>query len=259
MCFRILFYLLLLMPMTCYFGTAGAQQFEAGLSFDVSAIQFLKPGFSSDNYMVQFHNTYCDYKGLSARFNGYPDFSVGIGMSSVYFDREIQGVFPESNQYGVALLHTQLHYWSFPVSVCLSGSNTEGLVLSYTPSITGYSEQSAERWGGALSSEYIDAYPSGHVIFQHSFHLAYNLEIAPNRRSFAFQIRPFAGAGSGYLTSQKQSIATFSYGVSLSILYKFQHIHNCPYHTSRNEKKKRKEEERLKKQKEIEDKLNKKP
>src|SRR6476620_5799991 len=78
-------------------------------------------------------------------------FNLGIALSKISFQKETQGIFSETNQFGIGLVDGTINYWSFPISCSFTlpsysgtfGKNTRlrnAIRIRYVPSFEGKSD-----------------------------------------------------------------------------------------------------------------------
>ena len=250
-------YFFILFALVAFQKTAKAQLAYFGANYSAGIINNSIHDNNVSNLLIMDNPAYNIYKGINFGFGRYPFFNIGLGYTSGKFESEIQGLFPETNQYGIAVIYTNLNYWSFPISLhFITKNKTIGMFISYTPNIIAYSGRLVKKYGGAESSVYLSNYHEDYSVFQHSMICSLNLNLGNTYSAFGFSVNPYIGIGSGFFRNQKQIISTLTYGVNISCLIETQGIH-INWRTNNNYKKDQKEKELKKKQKEIEEKLNK--
>lgn len=237
--------------------TAKAQLEYLGFGCSFGVVNSKQPSSNENNLLIRNHPSFSYYKGVLLRSNNDPPMDFGIGFTTVNAEREIQGVFPESNQFGVAVINTTLNYWSIPISLRFVRRNMPVVSISYIPSFLAFSKQFIQKYGGATESDYIKKYPKDFSIFQQSLICSLNMEFGGRHSIFSLNVNPYFGMGTGFLRDQKPLISNVMYGVGMSISFDVTAIH-ITRTTSNNPTLKKKEEELKKKQEEIEKKLNKK-
>lgn len=186
--------------------------------------------------------------------------SIGVGLTRAGFQKETQGFFPATNQYGLAVVTQRNDYWTFPVSFFFSFStrsaNTSGIRLSYVPMVLGATHRTISLAGGAEQSDFASTYSDDSQPFRHSL-LLYVSNIVGNRnRTLFFGIDPFIGIGSSFFKSDGVKLNTMTYGISCSVQFKLPHI---SIERRPDPDKQRQQQAIRQKQKEIEQQLKNKP
>ncbi|MGZ4115881.1 MAG: hypothetical protein ACXVPY_00300, partial [Bacteroidia bacterium] len=196
--------------------------------------------------------------------------NLGVGLSKISFQKEMLGIFPETNQFGLAEINGQISYWTFPLSYSLAlpafsrstykhSRIRNSIRICYAPSFEGKNSKSINTFGGAELSSFSSAYRLNEQEFQHSLLISFGNQFYFASKNIRISIDPFAGIGTGYFKESGTSIRTLSYGINLSLEFKM----HLPTITIEKETDKGNEEEKKKlleqKQKEIEDQLNKNP
>ena len=200
---------------------------------------------------------------------------VGMGLSKINYQKEWLGTFPESNQFGVALVDGEIAYWSFPISyMWVAGQGPRGLnryyrsrkdrfhfafTFTYTPSFEGKNSFSATTAGGADQTIFLASFKSNEQAFQHSLTFGLTNQLYLLENHLRMDIEPYAGIGSGYFKESGTNINNISFGLRLRIglKAKLPHISIEKEVNPGNSAEKKKLLEQ--KQKEIQDQLNKKP
>ena len=201
--------------------------------------------------------------------------SIGMGLSKIIYQKEWIGIFPESNQFGIASVNGQIDYWTFPVSYtwiqekyyigyrnCHRPSQQKlsfGFSITYTPSFEGRNSFSVNTLGGADQTTFLSSFQSNEQAFQHSLTLGLSDQFYLLENRIRLDVEPYAGVGSGFFKETGTNINNISYGVRFRIGIKAKlpkiSIEKEVYKGNAEEKKKQLEQ----KQKEIQDQLNKKP
>lgn len=199
--------------------------------------------------------------------------SIGIGLSKIIYQKEWLGIFPESNQFGIATVNGQIDYWSFPVSYSWSSGSRPrsfyrcggyrrdilrfGFSITYTPSFEGRNSFSVNTLGGADQSTFISSFQSNEQAFQHSLTLGLSDQLYLFENRIRLDVEPYAGIGSGFFKETGTNINNISYGLRFRIGLKAK----LPKISIEREVDKGNAEEKkkqlLQKQKEIEEQLNK--
>lgn len=193
-------------------------------------------------------------------------FSLGMGMNSINYQKEIQGIFPETGSYGFISISGSSRYWTFPISfVCIQPRNKysrstyqNGIRITYVPSFRNRIQTTAIATGGAIQSDRYLNYISDEMEIQHSFLISVTNQVFLGKKA-KLCIDPYIGFGSGYFKGETEFISNMSYGLRLSLQFKFPHISFDVVHEKdpRNQERKKLLQQ---KQKEIEEQLkNKKP
>lgn len=188
----------------------------------------------------------------------------GLGLSKIQYQKEIQGIFPETGLYGFISITGSVNYWSLPISYVITKASSRfrysyynGIRLTYVPSFIDNSSTSLNANGGSTQSEQFLAHKNDEVRFQHSLLISFTNQIYLARK-IKLCIDPYIGFGSGYFNSEKNIVSNISYGVRLSFQFKLPEISfELDHHTDAKELEKQKL--LLQKQKEIEEQLRKKP
>ena len=187
---------------------------------------------------------------------------LGLGISTVQYQKEIQGIFPETGQYGFISINGTMNYWSLPVSYVITRSSSRfrysyynGIRLTYVPSFVNNSSTSLNANGGSTQSEQFLDHKKDEVRFQHSLLISITNQIYLARK-LKLCIDPYIGFGSGYFTDEKAIVSNISYGLRLSIQFRLPDISfQIEHHTDAKELEKQKLLQQ--KQKEIEEQLRK--
>lgn len=217
------------------------------------------------------------YIGGSYHFalNAKNAIGVGMGLSKINYQKEWLGVFPESNQFGIATVNGKTEYWSFPVSYTWTNGrgirnyikglrhhyNKEklrcGFSITYTPSFIGKSSFSINTLGGANYNTFLSTFNSNEQAFQHSLTLGLSDQFYLLENRIRLDLEPYTGIGSGFFKESGTNINNISYGLRLRIGIKAKlpkiRIEKEVDKGNAEEKKKQLEQ----KQKEIEEQLNK--
>ncbi|OFY86558.1 MAG: hypothetical protein A3F72_08745 [Bacteroidetes bacterium RIFCSPLOWO2_12_FULL_35_15] len=247
------------------------------LMFDYSFSQF-KPSTVSGNYAGIYEKlNRCEgnFSGASYHFAvGRKNYlGIGMGLSKVIYQKEWLGIFPESNQFGAAIVNGQIAYWSFPVSYTWTGSSVRrsfyrnchsgrdwlhfGFSITYTPSFEGRSTFSVNTSGGADLKTFLSNFHSNEQSFQHSLTVGLCDQLFILKKRIRIDLEPYAGIGSGYFKEDGTSMTTISYGLRfrIGISAKLPHISIEKEVNAGNAEEKKKLLEQ--KQKEIQEQLNK--
>lgn len=248
-------------------------------------------GFSYSSFMLRSPNVgrnvnglFENVKHLQGQYVGgtiaFPcfrnsQFGIGIGLSRIYFQKETQGVFAETNEYGFAIVNGTNDRWTFPISYSwvtvpiykksgprgykpYHSSFHSGIRISYVPSFEGSVSSNVETFGGAVLSSYASSYTNNTQSFQHSVLFSLSNQISSRQRGFILNIDPYVGIGSGYFKNDRSDISTLSFGISLSIQLRIPDIEIEREITPKPENEERKKLLEQK-QKEIEEQLKNKP
>ena len=247
------------------------------LLFDYSISQFKFSGTKEHSLALFEKLNRCEgnYMGGSFHFelNRRNEIGIGMGLSKINYQKEWLGTFPESNQFGLATVNGQIEYWSFPVSYTwLNGYGRGyfgrysrfkrdrvhfGLTITYTPSFIGKNSFSVNTLGGADYNTFLSSFNSNEQAFQHSLTLALSEQFYLLKSRIRLDVEPYAGIGSGFFKESGTNINNISYGLRLRIGIKAKlpkiSIEKEVDKGNAEEKKKQLE----KKQKEIEEQINK--
>jgi hypothetical protein len=194
----------------------------------------------------------------------YTSLSIGIGLSKIRFEKEIQGFFPNTNQFGAAIIKGESSYWAFPLAVSWSRRPWHfyrrkkldtRIEFSYIPCIINNSGISSEAICSAKNNSFVINYPDNSKIFQHSVNFAINFRVPVEIVNL--NVSPFAGIGSAYYKNSAGFFA-FTYGVNVSLRVNFFTI-SINREPVENKKSEAKKKELEKKQKEIQEKLKQQP
>ncbi len=201
------------------------------------------------------------------------EIGIGMGLSKINYQKEWLGVFPESNQFGIATVNGQIDYWSFPVSYTWIngyGRNTYarftrfkrdrfhfGFTITYTPSFIGKNSFSVNTLGGADHNTFLSSFNSNEQAFQHSLTVGLSDQFYLLENRLRLDLEPYAGMGSGFFKESGTNINNISYGLRLriGIKAKLPHIRIEKEVNTGNAEEKKKQLEQ--KQKEIEEQINK--
>lgn len=253
-----------------------AQQNYLMLDYSISQYKSLQKNVTSVTGISEKLNR-CEgnYLGGSYHFavGRNNSLSIGIGLSKVIYQKEWLGIFPESNQFGIATVNGQIDYWSFPVSYSWSSGSRPrsfyrcggyrrdrlrfGLSITYTPSFEGRNYFSVNTLGGADQTIFLSNFQSNEQAFQHSLTLGLSDQFYLLENRIRLDVEPYAGIGSGFFKETGTNINNISYGVRFRIGLKAK----LPKISIEREVNKGNTEEKkkqlLQKQKEIEEQLNK--
>lgn len=190
--------------------------------------------------------------------------SFGAGISQVRYRKETSGIFPESNAFGITVIDQRNGYWTFPVSFYQtfarrSGAGSYGgLRITYLPAVLGRSDTHISTYAGAVESSYATNYRDDSQAFQHSLLVSFSNQLQLGRNSPTISFDPYLGIGSGYEKRDKMNICTISFGIQIGFRFSVPEI-SIDTHREPDKEKEKKKQELLKKQKEIEQQLNKQP
>lgn len=246
------------------------------LAFDYSISQYKSPAAGKPREGISEKLNRCEgnYTGASFHFAFGTKNSVGIGMgiSRISYQKEWLGTFPESSQFGAAIVNGQISYWSFPVSYhWISGWSRSrnysftraklhfGFSITYTPSFEGKNSFSANTSGGANLNIFLSNFQSSEQSFQHSLTVGFCDQLFLLSKRIRLDVEPYGGFGSGYFKESGTTVNTTCFGLRIRIgisanLPKI-HIERESDKGNAEEKKKLLEQ----KQKEIQEQLNKNP
>ncbi|HEY6161605.1 MAG TPA: hypothetical protein VI112_10290 [Bacteroidia bacterium] len=184
----------------------------------------------------------------------------GMGFMTMDYQKEIEGIFPETGQYGTIIARGKTGYWSFPVSLmCMNAGRAEfsrGIIITYLPSFEGQNSFSVNTYGGALQSAYRAQYTNEEQAFTHALLFTLTNQLNFYRGYLRLCIDPYVGIGSGLFKYEGAAIDNLRFGISFKVITRLPHIsieRECSHHN--DEKKKLLEQ----KQKEIEQQLKNKP
>ena len=208
------------------------------LMFDYSISQFKslqKNGTSLTGISEKLNRCEGNYLGGSYHFGvGVNNsLSIGIGLSKIKYQKEWLGIFPESNQFGIASVNGQIDYWSFPVSYSWSSDSRPrnfyrcggyrrdrlrfGFSITYTPSFEGRNIFSINTSGGADQNIFLSNFHSNEQSFQHSLTLGLSDQFYLLESRIRLDIEPYAGIGSGFFKESGTNINNISYGLRFRI------------------------------------------
>lgn len=213
-----------------------AQQ-RSYLAFDYSVSQFKlsKPGSISGGLYQKLNRCNGNYTGASFHFapGQKTTLGIGIGLSRLYYQKEWLGTFPESNQFGAAIVEGQMGYWSFPVSyIRTCGIGPKGLnrnyrsrkdwlhfgfSITYIPSFLGQTSFSATTSGGADRNTFLSGFHSDEQTFQHSLTIGFSDQLLLLNKHIRLDVEPYAGLGSSYFKENGTSINNFCFGLRMRI------------------------------------------
>ena len=247
---------LILIAFIAFQKTAKAQIENIGFGCYFGMIHTLQPSSNANNLLLHNNSEFSYYKGILLRNYDDPCLDVGIGLKTVNIEREIQGVFPETNQYGMAIINTNINYWSIPITLNLVSRKLPKIGFTYIPAVIANSNQTMQKYGGATESEYLKKFPDDISLFQQSLLCSISATFGGNRSLFTFCLNPYFGIGTGLMKDQKAIISNITYGLGMSITIDTPSIH-ITRTTQNNSSRRNKEEELKRKQEEIEKKLNK--
>ncbi len=186
----------------------------------------------------------------------------GAGISQVNYHKQLSGIFPESNAFGIMDVEQRNGYWIFPVTFFQTvgrrsgAGGYSGIRLTYLPAVRGRAATTVRTYAGAEGSSYAALYRNTSQAFQHSLLLAYSNQIQFGRNSGTLIFDPFIGIGSGYEQRDGMRLCTVSFGVQLGYRFSFPEI-RIELHKQQDSRKANKKKELEQKQKEIEQQLSK--
>jgi hypothetical protein len=191
--------------------------------------------------------------------------TIGAGYRSVDFQRETQGIFPETGQYGFVSVNGKLNYWIFPVSWAVVSRGTfgrsygssylVGLRILYIPSFIHHSSFEVNSLGGGVQSAYAGKYTNQEQHFQHALLFSVTNQVFLSRKT-KLVIDPYIGMGSAFFRSAGNIFNDIQYGIRFSFHFTLPQISiELQPDPNKNLTKKQLEQ----KQKEIEDQLHNKP
>lgn len=246
------------------------------LNFDYSISQYKVPQVGENIFGLSEKLNRCEgnFIGGSIQFaiGRKKSIGIGLGLSTINYQKEWQGIFPESNQFGVAKVDGTIAYWSFPVSytwICANGPRSLtrhycktkdrlyfGFRISYTPSFAGRNSFSLTTAGGADQTTFLENFKSNEQAFQHSLTVGLCNQLYLIDNHLKMELEPYAGIGSGFFKETGTKINNISFGLRLRVGISVK----LPRITIEREVDKGNAEEKkkqlLEKQKEIEEQLN---
>ena len=207
------------------------------LLFDYSISQFKLSQTSSTSSTLYGKLNRCEgkYIGGSYHFalNGKNAIGIGMGLSTINYQKEWFGIFPESNLFGIATVNGQIEYWSFPFSYnWLNGYGRDyfgrysrykrervhfGFTITYTPSFIGKNSFSVNTAGGADYHTFLLGFKSNEQSFQHSLTLGLSEQFYLLKSRLRLDVEPYGGIGSGFFKETGTNINNISYGLRLRI------------------------------------------
>ncbi len=159
--------------------------------------------------------------------------SIGMGLSSIGYQKEWQGIFPESNQFGIVVVNGSIGYWSFPIAYnyipgkAYRGPGRHyrygrdrfrfGFKITYVPSFLGQSSFSVTTYGGADPTTFLSTFESNEQPFQHSLTFGLNDQLVLLNKHLRLELEPYIGIGSGYFKETGTNLTTLSYGLRMHI------------------------------------------
>jgi hypothetical protein len=197
-------------------------------------------------------------------------FSFGAGLTTINYEKQWLGIFPEKDQFGAVRIKGNIKYWSFPVSLRLISYSTRrygcrgplrtswqfGMNISYIPSFAGKHTYSIKTFAGADSSSFVRDLNSNEQPFQHSILIGLSNRFYLLRNKILIEAQPYFGVGSGYFKENGTKFNNFSYGIRLQIGFRAR-IPRISITRETNKNYDEKKKELRQKQKEIEQQLNK--
>ncbi|TND05361.1 MAG: hypothetical protein FD123_3654 [Bacteroidetes bacterium] len=188
--------------------------------------------------------------------------SFGLGLTRIGFQKETQGIFPETNTYGLAAVTQRNDYWTFPASFYYSfarrTNGNSGIRLSYVPCVLGGTRAEISLLGGAEQSSFAADYRDDSQPFRHSLLLYITNMLGNRKRSLFLGLDPFIGIGSGFFKSDGVKLNTMSFGISFNLQFNMPRI-SIDLERKPDPKQIQKQNELKQKQKEIEEQLKNKP
>ena len=191
---------------------------------------------------------------------------IGIGISKLNYQKEWQGIFPESNSFGVLTIDGKADYWSFPFSFHhYSGSNRTayyqkrtyfGWSLTYTPSFIAQSRQVLNTSGGADVHSF-QQLPE--QTFQHSLTIGFCNSFYFADSFFQLNIEPYAGVASSYFKENGSRYDNIVFGSRFRICLRANKINISITKEVNKGNAQQKKQELLKKQQEIQEQLKNQP
>lgn len=241
--------------------TASAAQNRLGVSYGAFVLHNNFPDKHSGSFYERTTRTGGSSAGahFSLPINREARLVLGIGLTKLSYTREVQGIFPETNSFGLAVVEGTVDHWTFPISYShyLPGRGTyvKGIKLSYVPSVAANSGMLVHKYGGAVQSDHMRTYTSDHHPFRHSLVLSLCTRFQP-WSSLNLHIEPYAGIGTGYFKAGASAVKTLSYGINLSadIRFKLPRLY-IEKQVVRDPNKDQKKKDLERKQKEIQEKL----
>ncbi len=209
------------------------------LNFDYSISQYKLPSVGETVFGLSEKLNRCEgnFIGGSYQFAvGRKSFiGIGMGLSKISYQKEWQGTFPESNQFGIANVNGKIDYWSFPVSYTwIHGrpirsyiknfrhhyNNQKlhfGFSITYTPSFEGRNTFSATTAGGADQTSFLANFKSNEQAFQHSLTVGLCSQLYLIDNHLKMELEPYAGIGSGFFKETGTNINNISFGLRCRI------------------------------------------
>lgn len=247
------------------------------LNFDYSISQFkiLNANKYSSTLSEKLNRCEGNYLGGSYHFSVGRKSSIGIGMglTKINYQKEWQGTFPESNQFGVATVDGKISYWSFPVSYTWIQGRVYrgyrsyhhvsqqklhfGFTFTYTPSFVGWNSYTVKTAGGAYQPTFLSNFRSNEQSFQHSLTVGICNQLYLIDNHLKMEVEPYAGIGSGYFKESGTNLNAISFGLRcrIGISAKLPHITIVKEVDKGNAEEKKKQ--LLEKQKQIQEQINK--
>jgi len=251
--------------------SAAAQEHHAGIGGAVFAVRTANTANRINGLYEKTNRLEGNMLAVTYHLSGNNvSFDIGVGSSKIMFEKETQGVFAQTNQFGLATVSGRIDYWSFPLSLSFLMPTSlprtyryrrlhSYIRISYVPSFEAGNSYRIKTSGGAELSSFQTDYQLNAQGFQHSLQLGFSNRFYARDKKIILSIDPFAAIGSGYFKESGTRFKTFSYGLNLSIAFKFRvpviTIERETHNPDKEEKRKQLEQ----KQKEIEDQLNKQP
>jgi hypothetical protein len=243
-----------------------------GIDHYLYAVKPRTPGRVSGNLYEKLSLVQGNHWGISRSLpvTRNAGFTIGIGYSQTDFQKETQGVFPETGQYGFVSVNGTLKYWAFPVSFAISNRSTSlyqvrkhassspyliGLRILYVPSVSNNTTAELTALGGGVQSAYLNGYKNDEEKFRHALLFCITNQVQLGRKA-KLLIDPFVGLTGPHFKSSADGFNDLSYGIKFSLQFQLPQISLEWERSVKNEEKKKRLEE---KQKEIEEQLKKKP
>jgi hypothetical protein len=244
--------------------TAGAGN-PWGIDYSVFDIRPHQPGRYYSTFYSQLNLVQGNSIGLFGILpvSGSTTFTLGMRYSTISFQEETQGVFPETGQYGFIIANGKLNYWTFPVTLAvMHASNyrnsrrlTTGVRIMYLPSFEHDMHYETSALGGALQSAYLRTYQVSEQKFQHAFALALTNQVYFSRKC-KLTADPYIGVGNSFFRFSGNTFNDLTYGIRFSFQFP---LPKLSLEWERPQTSKEQQDKLKQKQKEIEEQLKKKP
>lgn len=197
---------------------------------------------------------------------------IGAGLSSISYQKEFSGIFPENSEFGMANVIGRIGYWSYPITFRHHATKSRryshyprsthyryGFAITYIPSFERSNTFSITTYGGADKNIFRTNFRSNEKQFQHALTIGLNDQLFIGKGKAFIGIEPYAGIAGNYFKGSTNDF-NFCYGIRFRIGFRA----NPPsisiereIQSSGNEAEKKKQLEE--KQKEIQEQLNKNP